>query len=197
MRTFALYPLLVLLLTTLEQTNYLDILLSSNEDTIKELSIVSNVSTWRTLQSKDEMTGDKTSYAMSSGATSRKTMQFPYAGTTATIGVGCNKNSEWAYIIFSNAPNLLNTTLSNGYNNISTRFKWDENLETMRLIQKWGATSIHFTDDYRNKAINYLIASNNVLIELDWYGENKVYFNVSLSGAGAAINKIRRECASY
>jgi hypothetical protein len=197
MISIGIYPLIALVFIYAPYTSK-----QNSVNHYAEVSKVNNafyttVNNWRTQQSKDEMTGERTSYAMSSSTTSRSPMQFPYTGTTATLGVGCNKNSEWAYLIFSNAPNLLNTKISDGYNSISTRFRWDDKIETMSLIQKWGATSIHFTGTDKNKAINYMIASNSVLVELDWYGENKTYFNMSLAGAGNAISKIRRECSTF
>ncbi len=155
----------------------------------------SAISQWTTTQSEDEMSGEKRSFAFSERITSTTPMGFPYSGTTARLAVGCDNNSEWAYIIFSETPNLLNVDIEDGRNRIRTRMRWDQEIENVTLIQRWGANSLHFINP--QPVINKLITSNEVLLELDWYGENKTYFRFSLDGSSNAIKNIRNECAKY
>lgn len=101
---------------------------------------------WTTSQSEDEMSGVKRSFAFSPHVESTTRMRMPYTGTTGRLAVGCNDNSEWAYIVFSETPNLLNVTLEDGRNRIRTRMRWDDDVENITLIQTWGANTLHFTN---------------------------------------------------
>jgi hypothetical protein len=40
---------------------------------------------------------------------------FPYSNIKAVLGVGYDGVDEWVYIQFSQSPNLLNTTIRDGY----------------------------------------------------------------------------------
>lgn len=101
---------------------------------------------WQVSVSEDVMTGTETWYATSPRVDSLARMGFPYGGTKAWIGIGYDGESEWIYIGFTNAPNLVDTTTRNGYDLIETRIKWDDDLETVSLTQRWGAQFIHFRD---------------------------------------------------
>lgn len=148
---------------------------------------------WTTSQSEDEMTGVKSSFAFSPSVESTTRMRMPYTGTTGRLAVGCDNSSEWAYIIFSESPNLLNTTIEDGRNRIRTRMRWDDDVENVTLIQRWGANSLHFSN--ASSAIQKIMNSNEALLELDWYGENKTYFSFSLEGSSSAISQVKNQCS--
>jgi hypothetical protein len=148
--------------------------------------------TWETSTSKDEMTGEMSAYMHSPEASSSKDMDFPYSDTKAWIGVGCNKKSEWAYVGFSNTPNLANTENEDGYHVINTRIKWDSKIEKVALTQNWGADFLHFPDD--SSTIKKLEASKTVLLELQWHGQQPTYFEISLEGTAKALSEIRAKC---
>lgn len=152
-------------------------------------------SAWQTTQSRDEMTGKRSSYATSRSVTPKTPMDFPYHDTTAWLGVGCDKGSEWAYIGFSKAPNLNDTKTGDGYNLISTRFKWNNSVQKIQLTQKWGAAFIHFENDA--EAISKMASASVAVLELDWHGQRPVHFEFPLTGSSAAISKIRAECAQF
>lgn len=147
---------------------------------------------WNHFTSKDEMTGDTQAFATSPRAASTRPMEFPYAGTQAWLGIGCNGSSEWAYIGFTEAPNLNNTDTESGYNVVRTRVKWDESLENTKFTQKWGASFLHFESD--SSAITRVAGANKVLLELDWHGQRKVYFEFTLNGSSDAIKQMRASC---
>lgn len=151
------------------------------------------VGNWSTSVSKDEMTGKKSAYATSSTVTSTTPMDFPYKGTTAHLGIGCDEGSEWVYVGFSQSPNLQNTETKDGYNLIKTRVKWDDKVEETRLSQDWGAKFIHFRKS--KKIISKIDNSNELLFELNWHGEGKVYFKWPLKGSSEALKKIRAACS--
>lgn len=151
--------------------------------------------TWNTTESKDKMSGKKSSYALSPTITPVKKMKFPYNSVTASVGVGCDKDSEWAYFNFSQSPNLTGEETKDGYNVISTRIKWGKESEHVTLIQTWGAPSLHFRD--KKYAISKIIASNSILLELDWHGSPGTYFEFPLRGSSAALKKIRASCSKY
>lgn len=147
---------------------------------------------WDVSTSKDEMTGEVSSYCSSPATPPTKTMSFPYSDVRGWLGVGCNGESEWAYAGFSMAPNLQGTDIGDGYNIITTRIKFDDEVETVRLTQEWNSKFIHFSDD--QDVIEKILKANTILLELDWYGSGKTYFRFSGSGSTSSINEIRTSC---
>ncbi|MCK7597208.1 hypothetical protein M0G74_07965 [Microbulbifer sp. CAU 1566] len=147
---------------------------------------------WASSTSKDEMTGELQAYASSPTIGPKKQMTFPYQGVNAWLGVGCDIDSEWAYIGFSGAPNLSDTQTEDGYNLIRTRLKWDDEVEEAVFTQKWGAKFLHFRND--TDVLKKMAAANKALLELQWHGQQPVYFEFTLRGAGKAIGEIRSQC---
>ena len=147
---------------------------------------------WNHFTSKDEMTGETQGFASSPRATSTSPMEFPYNGTQAWLGIGCDGKSEWAYVGFTNAPNLNNTDTESGYNVVRTRVRWDEAVQNTKFTQKWGAAFLHFESD--SSAIAKIAGAKKVLLELDWHGQRPVYFEFTLKGSSDAIKKMRAIC---
>lgn len=146
-------------------------------------------SQWRNSSSLDPMTDEMTWYAISPYVTSTSKMNFPYTGTEAWIGIGKDSKDEWVYIGFTNEPNLVNTKIGNGYNSVKIRIKWDDELTETTLTQTWGSKFLHFSNDH--EIISRISKHNKVLIELEWYGSGKVYFEFPLSGSAKAIKTMR------
>lgn len=153
------------------------------------LLTVSAYGQWRNSSSQDPMTGEMTWYAISPYVTSTSKMSFPYTGTEAWIGIGKDSKDEWVYIGFTNEPNLVNTKIGNGYNSVKIRIKWDDELTEATLTQTWGSKFLHFSNDH--EIISRISKHNKVLIELEWYGSGKVYFEFPLSGSAKAIKTMR------
>lgn len=147
---------------------------------------------WRTSTDTDKMTGDKSSYAVNDWRVPTERMAFPYHNISANIGIGCDKNSSWIYLVFSDTPNLSKTETRNGYNRIESRIKFDDKVETVTLTQEWSSKFIHFLD--REDIINKVKKSKKMLIELNWYGNGLTYFEFNLEGADEAINSIYSTC---
>jgi hypothetical protein len=70
---------------------------------------------WTTTVSSDKMTGDRSCYAHSQSTGPLEAMSFPYNDVRAWLGVGCDGTNEWAYVGFSESPNLLDTSIGDGY----------------------------------------------------------------------------------
>jgi hypothetical protein len=119
-------------------------------------------------------------------------MGFPYSSTQAWLGFGCDGQNEWTYVGFSSQPNLVNSEPQDGYSSISTRAKWDDSVETVRILQKWGDSFLHFEDD--PAVIAHITTAGALMLEIDWYSEGEVYFRFSLRGASAAIAQARAAC---
>lgn len=147
---------------------------------------------WDVSNSTDEMTGKTTAYCSSPITYPTKSMDFPYSDTQAWLGIGCDGDTEWVYIGFTNEPNLLNTNTEDGYNAISTRIKWDDDLLNESFTQIWGAKFIHFKNDWI--AIQNVMKSNTLLVELNWHGNGKTYFKFNLAGSSKAIAEMRARC---
>ena len=150
---------------------------------------------WTITAKTDEMSGVVSAYAISPYISPTHSMDIPYNDVEAFIGVGCNKTDEWAYIGFTTAPNLVNTDTQDGYDEISTRIKWDDSIQNTTLIQDWGDRFLVFSIFNSYDEIQKLQTSDTLLLELDWYGEGKVYFNFPLEGASEGIESIRSNCS--
>lgn len=150
---------------------------------------------WTTFESSDEMTGKRSSYAISPKTKSTREMGFPYSAVEARLAVGCDSESEWAYFYFTSAPNLSNTETQDGYNVIKTRVRWDDRVVTQTLYQDWGSKSVQFW--HKDDAIREIQGAKSVLVELDWHGEGAVRFPFTLNGSSKALQEIRGKCAGY
>ena len=92
---------------------------------------------------------------------------------------------------FYKEPIIKNTEIKDCYNAFTTRLEWDDDISHMDFTKEWGTSFIHFVED--EKAIDKIMENNKVLLELDWYGEGKVYFEFTLNGSADAIKKIREK----
>ena len=147
---------------------------------------------WDVSSSTDEMTGKTFPYCFSPVTSPTKSMDFPYSDTQAWLAIGCDGDSEWVYIGFTNEPNLLNTDTEDGYNVISTRIKWNDNVVNQKFIQIWGAKFLFFSDD--KAVIQNIMESNSLLVELNWHGNGITYFKFNLAGSSKAISQMRAKC---
>lgn len=155
-------------------------------------SFTANAS-WSVSSNVDEMTGETTHYAMSQSKVSTKKMEFPYRDVRSWIGVGCNKKDEWVFIGFNKSPNITNDKTQDGWSLISTRFKWDKDVESVKLSQTWGSKFLHFRGK-DSKFITKIESKNSGLLELSWHGQGSVYFPYSFAGSSKAIATIRQKC---
>jgi hypothetical protein len=148
---------------------------------------MNGVAQWTTHTSTDEMTGDKSFYAVSPDTKPTKAMGFPYADVFSNIVVGWNDKSQWVYFWFSDDPNLLNSETEDGYNLITARVKWDDNPpESIVLYQEWSSKFVAPWEDDEG-FIKKLKTHNALLLELSWYGNGKVYFRYNLRGSSSKI----------
>lgn len=147
---------------------------------------------WEVTTEVDKMTGKQQVFASSPEVSSTKPMESPYTNVYSWLGFGCDAKSEWAYFGFSKAPNLVKTETSNGFSTVRTRVKWDSTISNENLTQKWGASFLHFAN--YGPAIGKLLTAKEVLLELDWYSQNRTYFQYSLNGAADAIKAAREKC---
>lgn len=154
---------------------------------------VTNVNAkWSISKNKDEMTGESSVYVFSNNVYSTKKMYSPYNKTSSVIGIGCDKDDAWIYVSFSAPPNLNDKVTKNGYNLIITRVKFNDEIKDVAMTQDWGSKVIHFKED--DYIIRKIKDSNTMLLELNWYGNDKVYFKYNLAGSTKAINKAFKKC---
>lgn len=165
------------------------------------------VAEWSTSISRDEMTGKVQAFATSDWVSPTKPMRFPYNDVRGIMGVGCKESdlsgtrsdgttwthtSYWAYFKFTDAPNLTNVDVGDGYSTFRTRVRWDDEIETVEMRQTWGAPSIQFRSS--TSAIEKISASSSVLLELQWHGSGKVYFEFPLNGSAKALAEAKQAC---
>jgi arsenate reductase-like glutaredoxin family protein len=84
-------------------------LLKEQGDTRRKMNETVKEPQWETSTSVDEMSGKHQAFARSPIVSPTKPMGFPYSDVQAWLGVGCDGSNEWAYIGFTESPNLLNT----------------------------------------------------------------------------------------
>lgn len=148
---------------------------------------------WTTRNSRDEMSGEYSYFAHSPAAFALKPMSFPYNNVRAWLGFGCKGKSQWAYIGFSEAPNLSNDKTETGYDKIRTRIKWDDQVQDTTFTQEWGDKFLNFLFD--DEAIEMMQKSNHFTVELQWYGQQTSHFKMSLRGSSAAIKRAMDSCS--
>ena len=147
---------------------------------------------WIPNQNKNEMTGVENFYIFTNWASAKYPMSFPYNKTESLIGIACNKNSFWAYFNFTKAPNITNDETKDGYNKIITRIKFDDNLENIGLTQDWGSKSL-FIENV-NAFLKSIENTNEITLELSWYGNSSVYFRYFTEEALQAIKSLKYKC---
>lgn len=146
------------------------------------------------------MTGKSSAHTSSGAVSPTKLMDFPYKDTRASLSVGCAKDVISIFVTFNVTPNLNNTDTKNGYNKISTRIKFDNDIQNVTMLQSWSSKLLYFTYESKvilkedSKIISKLMQSNNMLLELDWHGNGKTYFKFPLSGSTKAINRTLNKC---
>ena len=148
---------------------------------------------WQVSTSKDEMTDEVSSHATSPRTRSTRRMAYPYSEVEAWLTYACKGDTEWVYIGFTEAPNLVDTSIQQGFSRFTSRVRWDDEINREHFRQNWGERFLHFTwrvDD----VINRIRTSNSSLVELNWYGSGQVHFRFSLSGSSAAIDQARSQC---
>lgn len=177
--------------TSTRTTSNLESSSSTKPEAVKK--VIPPKPSWKTSTSKDEMTGKFSAYAHSPIAYPSEKMSFPYGNVHSYMGIGCDSDSEWVYYGFNAAPNLTKDETKDGYNLIETRVRWNDNVENVTLTQEWGDKFISFRND--SSAISSISASKTALLELQWHGEQPVYFNFTLNGSSKALSEIRSLCS--
>ncbi|MEQ8227380.1 MAG: hypothetical protein RIA64_04800 [Rhodospirillales bacterium] len=148
---------------------------------------------WKYFSSSDEMTGELNAFATSPSTPPTKPLVFPYHDVKGWLGFGCNHKREWAYIGFNIAPNLVDTKAqSGGYSTFSTRIRWDDDVQDVRMEQEWGSRFLQFQNDAA--AIARMTKGQSVLLELRWHGSERTYFRFTLGGSAEAIKNARAGC---
>lgn len=160
--------------------------------TENNIQSISRVDYWTTSISIDEMTKDRSHTAISPVTFPEKKMSFPYEDVSGQLIVQCSKRREWIYFKFSSAPNLSKDKTRDGFSVVNTRIKWNNAIETVELFQNWGASILSLSTE--QDTVKKIIASQNLLLELQWHGQDKSYFSFSLNGASEAIERIMLAC---
>lgn len=149
---------------------------------------------WKVSSKNDIMTGELSAFAISDWVPSVEPMGLPYNDVEAVLGVGCSGYKTWAYIRFTESPNILNDKTKDGYNLVPARLRWGSRIKKMVLFQEWGGYSLGFRDD--DEVIDTIKRSPDMLLELKWYGEGATHFKFSLEGASEAIESALALCTN-
>ncbi len=143
---------------------------------------------WTVDYIEDEMTGEKTWFAASPLAFPTRQLSFPYQNTTAYLFVFYRDGQDLPVITFDPMLNIKGGIIYKDGFLYTTRVKWDNNIENIKIFKRLFADSITFIDPaYVVKRIR---SSNTMLLELDWIGIGRVYFKFDLTGASKAIDQL-------
>jgi len=156
--------------------------------------LMSHASDWRTYKYTSEFDG-KTQWVAATGPVRpTRELDWPYEDLYFEIFVVCNDAGEkWAMLTFSAEPVLNQTEIEDGYSVVKSRIKFDDTIDTATMHQPWGSEDLHFA--YDDWAIQKLREAENVMLELNWYGEGRVIFKTGLSGSGKTFDKIFSNCS--
>ena len=136
----------------------------------------------------DKLTGEIKSMATSPMAQTTTTLGFPYHNTHSIAYLWYNGPLMF---FFSNSPNIVNDYTHNGYDTFYARLSFDGAIIKCRFRQDWGSKFIQL-DSRENEIKKYLLESDVMLLELNWYGEGSVVFEYSLNGSDTAIYKLAK-----
>lgn len=137
---------------------------------------------WTTINFVDEFGEVTDTGAASESVKSIRPMSFPYHDVTARLIVNC----DYAWIRFTEAPNLTDGDIGNGYTNYRISVRIGENATVRWSVrQSWGSKDLDFQDD--KTAIWALSSGSTIAISMPWYGQGNVAFRWSLLGSTTAI----------
>lgn len=150
---------------------------------------------WKNYSKKDEMSGEQSFYTYTNKIKPTRTMSFPYQNTTSFIALMCSKKRVTFSFLFNIAPNLNNKeTVVKNYDSIKTRIKFGEKINNVDLLQRWGGKQITLRNNEQYLAD--LNISDELLLELDWHGDGKVYFKYTITGFSKAYEDLKTRCGA-
>ncbi len=157
------------------------------------VSLLGAAENWIRHESTDEMTGESSLFVMAKSVPAISPMGFPYSDVEVILCIFVDADSaeDMIYLYFTKAPNLSDTDTEDGYYSITTRVKYDDLILNSRLTQEWSSHSLHFTQD--KTVIDDIINSDEIIVELKWYGEGNVHFKIPVTGLAEMLESVRAE----
>ena len=149
-------------------------------------------SNWNFQIDENPMDSSKSVYLFTSEVNSKPKMKFPYSNTRASLVFACSNFKNWSFFTFNESPLLNNKRIKSGYDEITTRIKFGNNFENIDLNHEWGQTVLHVDNDILFRSS--LSGNLELLLELDWYGEGKVYFKFDTSDYLQKIKELNKKC---
>lgn len=154
--------------------------------------ISSAYSNWSFQVKENPMDNTKSIYLFTDEASSNPKMNFPHNNTRVSLVFACSNMKKWSFFAFNESPILNNKSIKSGYDEITTRIKFGNNIENIQLIHEWGQTALHVKNDY---LFRHTLSGNlELLLELDWYGEGKVYFKINTTGFIKKFKELNEQC---
>jgi hypothetical protein len=148
---------------------------------------------WSVEVARDRMTDNTEAYAHSSSVKSLDPMKPPYTGTKAWLGVGCDAQRTWTYVGFDKKINITKSRTGDGTSSYNMRIRLDNDQPIgVSTIHEWGGSFLHFEDDLN--MIGKFQRGKKLLIEIGWYGQNRVYYEFDLTGSTGAIESAYTAC---
>ena len=140
------------------------------------------------------MSGRETFFITTNWISPKYPMSFPYQKNESSIIIARTKNGTGIMIFFqfTTAPSINDTKINDGSNKIITRIKFGEQLERIRLDQKWGSKYLSVYSEIA--IIQNLWNAKEVLLELNWHGSNNIYFKYSIEGVLEEIDHLKAKC---
>lgn len=147
---------------------------------------------WTKSTSTDEMRGTRSTFVISPDIRPLTPMSFPYGDTTMNLAIACNDGNEWAYLVFSNQPNIVGDTPRGTFSEAVLDISWGAEISGHSVTQEPGSRFLHFRDDA--DIFMRIESSPHMIVEIPWYSQGRVQFSVSLEHGKQAVAYLRQQC---
>lgn len=148
---------------------------------------------WSNQLSEDDFTGKKSPFSVGPSVKPDSPMDSPYDDVTSHIVLGCVDGDLAFYLFFSTPPNLIDGETKDGYDLHKIDVRFDDEISRATVYQSWGGQGLHTWAPSYDWWVRNIIASDQLKIRLNWYGEYPV-FTYPLDGASESISFIQDRC---
>jgi len=145
---------------------------------------------WTLLYAQDEMTGEKTWYVSSSIVFPTEKLSFPYQNMAGRLVILYDpiKNIDMVALMLNSILSLEDGVLYGDGFLYTTRVKWDDKVEDVRIFNGIFEKNVLFVDS--EYIVKNMRSSKTMLLELNLFSGGSVYFKFDLTGVSEAIDQL-------
>lgn len=151
---------------------------------------------WQWAAEIDPMTDKKFVYAFTNKVTPHKPLEFPYADTTARLAIGCDSESFWIYVKFSEV-NLSDGQTEDGFDFHTIDVRSADGVEQYQVSIRWGGDSTQFRAKDRFKVFQNILTSVEMRFQFDHYGQGQRVYTFKTFGFRAIASTLEEEGCKF